>query len=72
MLHVFLPSLSPAWCHLQGSQCTLHIAGLLLLLAGKGDVIRLVPPLVVTKEEIRKCAEVLALALQKVSASTGH
>jgi acetylornithine/succinyldiaminopimelate/putrescine aminotransferase len=34
---------------------------------GKGDIVRLVPPLVVTKDEIKTCAQVLASALQKIS-----
>lgn len=41
--------------------------GILVITAGKGDVIRLVPPLVVTEEEIDKCAEVLAVAMNKVA-----
>lgn len=39
-------------------------AGLLAITAGKGDVIRLVPPLVVTDAEIDACAPVLAEALR--------
>lgn len=33
--------------------------GLLIITAGKGDVIRLVPPLTVTEEEIDSCCEIL-------------
>jgi acetylornithine aminotransferase len=35
-------------------------AGVLVITAGKGDVIRLVPPLVATDEEIDQVCEVLA------------
>eukprot|EP00197_Chlamydomonas_leiostraca_P006408 CAMPEP_0202867010 /NCGR_PEP_ID=MMETSP1391-20130828/8478_1 /ASSEMBLY_ACC=CAM_ASM_000867 /TAXON_ID=1034604 /ORGANISM="Chlamydomonas leiostraca, Strain SAG 11-49" /LENGTH=459 /DNA_ID=CAMNT_0049547005 /DNA_START=140 /DNA_END=1519 /DNA_ORIENTATION=- len=41
--------------------------GVLAITAGKGDVIRLVPPLVVTDEEIDACCEVLGKALAKVA-----
>lgn len=43
-------------------------SGILAITAGKGDVIRLVPPLVVTDAEIDTCAEALAKALAKVTA----
>ncbi len=39
-------------------------AGVLAITAGKGDVIRLVPPLVVTDEEIDTCARVLGESLK--------
>lgn len=42
--------------------------GILAITAGKGDVVRLVPPLVVSDEEIDLCAEVLGKALAKVTA----
>lgn len=42
-------------------------AGLLIITAGKGDVVRLVPPLVVTDEEIDQCATVLGKLLAEVS-----
>lgn len=41
--------------------------GVLAITAGKGDVIRLVPPLVVEDAEIDKCAEVLAQAIAKIA-----
>ena len=41
--------------------------GVLAITAGKGDIVRLVPPLVVTDEEIDTCAEVLGKALAKVA-----
>lgn len=34
-------------------------AGLLILTAGKGDVVRLVPPLIISKEEIDQAIEIL-------------
>lgn len=42
--------------------------GLMVITAGKGDVVRLVPPLVVTDEEIDRCCELLAQALVKATA----
>jgi len=41
--------------------------GILAITAGKGDVIRLVPPLVVTNEEIDRCAAALGAALTKLA-----
>ncbi|PNH09779.1 Acetylornithine aminotransferase, chloroplastic/mitochondrial [Tetrabaena socialis] len=41
--------------------------GVMAITAGKGDVIRLVPPLVVTDAEIDQCCEVLGRALNKVA-----
>ncbi|GLC41085.1 hypothetical protein PLESTB_000944700 [Pleodorina starrii] len=41
--------------------------GVLAITAGKGDVIRLVPPLTVTDAEIDRAAEVLGAALNKVA-----
>jgi acetylornithine aminotransferase len=41
-------------------------AGVLVITAGKGDVIRLVPPLVATDEEIDKVCEVLAKVVNEV------
>lgn len=43
--------------------------GVMVITAGKGDVVRLVPPLVVTDEEIDRCCEVLGKALAKVAPS---
>lgn len=43
--------------------------GVLAITAGNGDIIRLVPPLVLTNEEIDAAAEVLAQALQQVVAA---
>jgi len=40
--------------------------GLLIITAGKGDVVRLVPPLVVTDAEIGQCAKLLAAAIDDV------
>ena len=40
--------------------------GLLLITAGKGDILRLVPPLVVTDKEIEFCCETLGKAINKV------
>jgi acetylornithine aminotransferase len=39
--------------------------GLLTLTAGKGDILRLIPPLIVTSEEVQKCADVVAQAAFK-------
>ncbi|GFR42253.1 hypothetical protein Agub_g3148 [Astrephomene gubernaculifera] len=41
--------------------------GVMVITAGKGDVVRLVPPLVITDEEIDKCCEVLGAAIAKVA-----
>ena len=35
-------------------------AGLIVITAGKGDVVRLVPPLVVSDDDIDKCIEMLS------------
>ena len=43
--------------------------GVLAITAGSGDVIRLVPPLVLTNEDIDQAAEVLAKALNQVTAA---
>jgi acetylornithine aminotransferase len=40
--------------------------GLLVITAGKGDVLRLVPPLVVTKEQIDKAVEIICEQALKV------
>ena len=34
-------------------------AGLIVITAGKGDVVRLVPPLIVTDQDIEKCCKIL-------------
>lgn len=39
-------------------------AGLLIITAGKGDVLRLVPPLTVTDEEIARCCEIVGAAIK--------
>jgi acetylornithine aminotransferase len=39
-------------------------AGVLIITAGKGDVLRLVPPLTVTDEEIARCCEVVGAAIK--------
>uniref|UniRef100_A0A7N0RE53 acetylornithine transaminase n=1 Tax=Kalanchoe fedtschenkoi TaxID=63787 RepID=A0A7N0RE53_KALFE len=38
-------------------------AGLLILTAGKGNVVRLVPPLIITKEELERAASILLEAI---------
>jgi acetylornithine/succinyldiaminopimelate/putrescine aminotransferase len=40
--------------------------GVLAITAGAGDVVRLVPPLVVTEAEIDKCVEVLGKAIAQL------
>jgi acetylornithine aminotransferase len=45
-------------------------AGVLVITAGKGDVVRLVPPLTVTEEEIDHCCKVLAKVLADVAPSS--
>lgn len=40
--------------------------GLLVVTAGKGDVVRMVPPLTVTEGEIDRCVELLTEAVQAV------
>ncbi|KAF8058943.1 WIN1 [Scenedesmus sp. PABB004] len=42
-------------------------AGVLVITAGKGDVVRLVPPLTVSEEEIDTCVAVLAKVLAEVA-----
>lgn len=41
--------------------------GLLIITAGKGDVVRLVPPLVITDAEIERCCSMLAKVLQEAA-----
>ena len=41
-------------------------AGLIVITAGKGDVVRLVPPLIVTDEDIEKCCKILGEVAQQV------
>lgn len=41
-------------------------AGLIVITAGKGDVVRLVPPLIVTDEDIEKCCNILGEVAQQV------
>lgn len=43
--------------------------GVLVITAGKGDVIRLAPPLIVSEAEIDYCAEVLGKAIKQVAPS---
>eukprot|EP00775_Hariotina_reticulata_P009378 gene9378-9541_t len=43
-------------------------AGVLIITAGKGDVLRLVPPLTVTEEEIDHCCKVLGKVLAEAAA----
>ncbi|KAF6254644.1 acetylornithine aminotransferase [Scenedesmus sp. NREL 46B-D3] len=45
-------------------------AGLLVITAGKGDVVRLVPPLTVTEQEIDHCCKVLAKVLAEAAPSS--
>jgi acetylornithine aminotransferase len=44
-------------------------AGLLIITAGKGDVVRLVPPLTISEGEIDTACEVLARVLAEVGAA---
>ena len=41
-------------------------AGLIVITAGKGDVVRLVPPLIVTDDDIEKCCKILGEVAQQV------
>lgn len=41
-------------------------AGLIVITAGKGDVVRLVPPLVVSDEDIDLCIEMLSSIVKEV------
>lgn len=43
-------------------------AGVLIITAGKGDVVRLVPPLTITEAEIDAACEVLGRVINDVSA----
>ena len=50
-----------------GSLCTkARDAGLIVITAGKGDVVRLVPPLTVTEQEIDTCCSILAKVAAEV------
>lgn len=42
--------------------------GVIVITAGKGDIVRLVPPLVVTEEEIDACCRVLGEVAREVLA----
>ena len=57
-------------CHaLQGASelCSkARDAGLIVITAGKGDVVRLVPPLVVSDEDIDKCCQILGQVAREV------
>ncbi|CAN1263286.1 Acetylornithine aminotransferase, mitochondrial [Linum perenne] len=44
-------------------------AGLLVLTAGKGNVVRLVPPLVITEQELSQAADILQKAMPALDAS---
>ena len=57
------------WCCLQGASklCSkARDAGLIVITAGKGDVVRLVPPLVVSDEDIEKCCKILGDVAKEV------
>lgn len=43
-------------------------AGLLVLTAGKGNIVRLVPPLIISEEELREAADVLSQCLPALDA----
>eukprot|EP00971_Amphidinium_carterae_P031252 615311-Amphidinium_carterae.2 len=45
-------------------------AGLLVLTAGKGNVMRLTPPLTVTHEEVEAFMELLRLVLRRIKAES--
>lgn len=47
-------------------------AGLLVLTAGKGNVVRLVPPLVISEKELEQGAEVLRECLSVLDANTSN
>lgn len=40
--------------------------GLLIITAGAGDIVRLVPPLTITSDEVEKCATILAASINSV------
>ena len=40
--------------------------GLLIITAGAGDIVRMVPPLTVTMDEIQSCAEIFGKVLNSV------
>lgn len=44
-------------------------AGLIVITAGKGDVVRMVPPLIVTKEDVQKCVDILAEVIPQALAA---
>jgi acetylornithine aminotransferase len=39
-------------------------AGLIVITAGAGNVVRLVPPLIITEEDIDKCVSILSAAVK--------
>ncbi|KAK9863802.1 hypothetical protein WJX84_000809 [Apatococcus fuscideae] len=44
-------------------------AGLIVITAGKGDVVRMVPPLIVTQEDVQKCVDILAEVIPQALAA---
>ena len=40
--------------------------GLLVIIAGNGDVVRLAPPLIVSEQVVDRCVEVLAQAISRL------
>lgn len=44
-------------------------SGLLILTAGKGNVVRLVPPLIITEQEIEQAADILSQTLHVLDAN---
>ncbi len=44
-------------------------AGLIVITAGKGDVVRMVPPLIITPQDVQRCVDILAEAIPKALAA---
>ena len=69
ILMTILALLSDHMCGLQAASelCSkARDAGLIVITAGKGDVVRLVPPLVVSDEDIDKCCKILGDVAKQV------
>lgn len=47
-------------------------SGLLVLTAGKGNVIRMVPPLIISEEELKQAADILERCLPALDAEAAH
>ena len=44
-------------------------AGLIVITAGKGDVVRMVPPLIIEPEHVQQCIDILAKVIPEALAA---